>query len=309
MRGADAGLGEDDVVVVGAADVHHRGTHRQTLPLERTTTDEQRGERCHHHGGRRRRRRGWGRYRRRERRDAVERIGEGRHRRERGRRGGHPMKRVVQALRRAERGPAQDGRRDAGHRLGIEAELLAADADHVTARQDPRAGNTLAVDDRAVGARIGDDVAVGAGTDLGMPPRDLGAHDDNFAAGIAAEDNPGGGDGVLPSVGQADEAPRRRGTGRTGHRRAARFREGECRHHLGASGTRLVDDPQLVASQRDLVAMQQRGRLRAQPHAIYAHFSDRRRNPNGRLAGAEQLHNRMTCQDIRALEENPRAGI
>ena len=99
-------------------------------------------------------------------------------------------------------GGAKHGR----HRLGIEAELLAADADDVAPRQYARSGNALAVDDGAVGARIGDDVAVRAGPDLGMTPRHLGAHDDHLAPRIAAEDEPGAGDGVFPAIGEADQA-------------------------------------------------------------------------------------------------------
>jgi len=135
--------------------------------------------------------------------------------------------------------------------------------------------------------------------------RHFGADDDHFAAGIATENESGRRNGVLAAIRQAHQAS---GTGRAGGaggRLAARYGQGEGRHHLGASRAGLVDHPELVSAQRDLVAMQQRGRLRPEPHPVHPYFRRRRGDPNGRLAGSEELHNRMTCQDIRPLEEDP----
>ena len=125
--------------------------------------------------------------------------------------------------------------------------------------------------------------------------------DDDVAAGIPAEDQRGGADCVFPAVGEADQPPAVAAAGR----RSARGAGGA--HHsakaaaideLGAGpARRWIDDQEFVAADLDLVAVQHRGRLGAQPDPVDQRLGVREARRIAAAPCVEPLHNRMPRPD------------
>src|SRR5436190_14597383 len=115
-------------------------------------------------------------------------------------------------------------RRDRGRRwrgiqhIGVEAELLPADANDVGTREPVRALDLLAVHEHAVRAGVAYHVAVLGRRQLGVAARDLVPRHDDVTARVAADDEPLLGNRVLLAIHERYEPPPRRGhlAGRAG---------------------------------------------------------------------------------------------
>ena len=100
-------------------------------------------------------------------------------------------------------GTRGDPRRDGGSGdVGVEPELVGADAQYITASQNLHPLDPVPVDEQAVRAGVRDHVSGVARDDLGVTPGDVRRRDDDVASGVAPEDQPGQRHHVLAAVDQ-----------------------------------------------------------------------------------------------------------
>jgi hypothetical protein len=79
--------------------------------------------------------------------------------------------------------------------------------DHIGAGQDSLHFDSLTVDEGPIGAAVHQDVALRSRHDLGVAARDILVGHDDIAAGLATKHHRCRADGVLSTVGQANESP------------------------------------------------------------------------------------------------------
>ncbi len=161
-------------------------------------------------------------------------------------------------------------------RVGVEAELLFANRDHVGPGEEALPLDPRVIHRRAVRARVNDQVSLGSLYDLGVAARHVLARHDDVAGRIAPEDERRTSDCVLAAVRQRDDATARVGGGLPslclGLRLRHRLRKAHRLHVLRAATATLIDERQLLSRDFDLVAVEQRSRLRSQAHAIDQDF-------------------------------------
>ncbi|OLC71975.1 MAG: hypothetical protein AUH78_17005 [Gemmatimonadetes bacterium 13_1_40CM_4_69_8] len=165
-----------------------------------------------------------------------------------------------------------------GHQVGVEAEALLTDPDDVGTLQDALPLHALIVDERPVGARVHQQVALSGLDDFRVTARDVLPGSDDVAPRLAPEHHRRARDHILPAVGKAHHPAARVGGGARlagGPNRRHRLRHLHLLDELRAAGAALVHERELVAPDFHLIAVEQRGRLGTQPHAIDEHFGCR----------------------------------
>ena len=189
--------------------------------------------------------------------------------------------------------------------VGIEAEFIVADADDVGPGEDVPAPCPLAVHVRAVDAHVHQHVSLGCGLDFRMTPAHVGPGDHHVRAGIAPEDERVGPDGVFPPVGQADHPPaggRRRRIGPGRARRRHQVGERAAVEELGVAGAAAVHREDLVEADLDLVAVEDGGRIGAEPDPVDQELHAGLGGPDGGGALRCPLEHRVQRLDPLTLE-------
>ena len=133
--------------------------------------------------------------------------------------------------------------------------------------------------------------------------------DHHVGPGVAAEDEWIGPDGIFPPVGQADQPPAGGRGGRFGRDCGVGHQVGECAavEELGVPARRVIDGEDLMPADLDLVAVEHRRRVGAQPHAIDQQLRLGRRGADGGGALGRALQHRVLGLHALALEHEWRS--
>jgi hypothetical protein len=191
-------------------------------------------------------------------------------------------------------------------RVGVEAKLVVANPDHITAIQELLPLNPVAVYEAPVCAAVDQQIALRAFDDLGMPTRHIPIRENDVTIGRTANNQGSTANGVFPSIGEGDEPTTSRTPAASRPSRAARGRKRAVVdvHELRASAPPLVAKPELVSTDHHLVPVEQRRWLGAHPDPIDQHVDGVVGFINGNLTIGCGPDEGVSWRDIDAAEHD-----
>jgi hypothetical protein len=163
----------------------------------------------------------------------------------------------------------------------------------------------LPVDVSAVHAQVHQDVALAGGLNLRVPARHLVAADDDVGTRVSSEDQRFGAYGVLPAIGEADQAP----TGAAGRRfgrldRWGKIGERAGVEELGVTAAAGVYRKDFVTGDLDLIPVEDRRGIGSKRHAVDEELGARLRRADRRRSLGTAVDDGVPGSHPLALEDD-----
>ena len=158
--------------------------------------------------------------------------------------------------------------------VGIEPELLGAHLYHITAAERLLLRHTRPVHPDAVRAVVGEHVPAGRGRDARVLARDLVRRDHDVVPHLAPEAHPRVRHRIFPTVHQGDQTPpggSRRLPGRRRADRSDQLRQVRSAHERRVPALLVLTKTEFVPGDLNLVAVEERTRLRPEVNPIDHH--------------------------------------